>query len=1040
MPASTPALNPRDWRAELAGRRSRGSQAKRPGSHAGLAAARADHQGQFFTPRDTAALIWQLLTPAFDASTQKRHLHLIDTSCGAGALFAFATPDRFTLTGIDIDEASVNALADRAKGEGFDAEFVVGSLADARAHSYDYALLNPPFGLTFSSPNLEPLACTSFGRYGPHTHALSQAYAIEHALEAAAVVVAIVPTTFALTRLAGSANERLRAVLRLPRGSFASEGTAVDTTLLVYGAERVGVDAIEQGEISTGNVAKWGEALRDALTASPGYPRRRVSLINQETMPTIVGDVTGDTRCRITRNGRRLVLKFKCPLAQAKGLNAVLRARAESVPEHRHPVMRRAMLPTIRPQLYTGQGVLDVEVILIQPDPLAVVDGLVRVLESQGLSPELDPGLLPYLRRRIRRLAIESTPPRRWAHTAINADAVVGTARATHLERALDFRSVRVEAGQRLTFSRAEEAGVIRYTATLPNGRNYSCGDRDLHARFIVGESDPSWRLIHPGRAVAFPLEAERVRQRAAREGIPDFLTWGYQSADLIEMSLSRSDICSWVMGLGKSALSAALCLMGGAANAIIVPAHLAPEISAELTRLPIPRESWQVLTDHDQPLRRINVIAITRLRRPVATGAGRKTLARCLRRKFHTVVIDEAQALKNGDTDQTRAVWELSPKRRYAMSGSPINYPRDALQLVRWVGGDGTARNPYGIHAPYLEVNHAKSMAYAARGVDVFADRFITLEWVTAQFENDLTRGGKREIPRLKSPEAYREWLAPMLVRRLTNEPEVTAHIRQPTYSTTVTEVQWDSAHLATYLDVSRDFASWFREAQQKAGVEGKKINLMSVLVRIGAVLKAANAPHRDMGKFRSVSGFTSKQRAALDLCQTWAGEGRKHVVFAEQPDVLNRMAVELERRGLETVIYHGQTAIARRHRDLDRFRKGNAVTLLASMGAAQTGLNLPQASRAVFLSRSWSAITEAQCLARLLRPQQSTHVEAVFLELAGGIDAYQRQLVLYKADAARVGIDDAESTLDDEQFEHMDTILNRFVEDLEALQAAAA
>lgn len=47
-------------------------------------------------------------------------------------------------------------------------------------------------------------------------------------------------------------------------------------------------------------------------------------------------------------------------------------------------------------------------------------------------------------------------------------------------------------------------------------------------------------------------------------------------------------------------------------------------------------------------------------------------------------------------------------------------------------------------------------------RGVDVFRERHVVTEWVTHEFEDGLTRGGKREVPKLANPDLYRSWAAP--------------------------------------------------------------------------------------------------------------------------------------------------------------------------------------------------------------------------------------------------------------------------------------
>lgn len=55
-----------DWRHTLRSVASLGSRTRRPGSLAGLHAARREHLGQFFTPDPLAAWVWRMVRPAMD--------------------------------------------------------------------------------------------------------------------------------------------------------------------------------------------------------------------------------------------------------------------------------------------------------------------------------------------------------------------------------------------------------------------------------------------------------------------------------------------------------------------------------------------------------------------------------------------------------------------------------------------------------------------------------------------------------------------------------------------------------------------------------------------------------------------------------------------------------------------------------------------------------------------------------------------------------------------------------------------------------------
>ncbi|MBD4014155.1 helicase, partial [Xanthomonas citri pv. citri] len=77
--------------------------------------------------------------------------------------------------------------------------------------------------------------------------------------------------------------------------------------------------------------------------------------------------------------------------------------------------------------------------------------------------------------------------------------------------------------------------------------------------------------------------------------------------------------------------------------------------------------------------LKVLNIVSYNTLRKQLP---GRKrTFSHLLRRRFNTVACDEGHALKAEESLRTQAVWQLSPKRRYVFTGTPIpNLVQDLL------------------------------------------------------------------------------------------------------------------------------------------------------------------------------------------------------------------------------------------------------------------------------------------------------------------------------------------------------------------------
>lgn len=1014
------------WYAPLEDISSLGSQSERPGSLAGLHEARKAHLAQFFTPEGLVALIWRIAEPAFArARADGFPLSLLDNSAGSGRMFWPAHPENHQLYGCDVHAPSVGALGDTAEAAGFTCTFETAGMESARPRGMSAALINPPFSIRLETPTLEAYPCTTWGRYGPNTAAMSHAYALHQALDAADIVLAVLPATYAEEVAADPEMGRLRAIFRLPRGAFREEGTEVATAVAVFDSEPSAT--IERFELASLNACVPDLLLSCRSTKQLTPKLKRLGV--EDEGPSITLPVTSNARVHVAHDGRRIKLGFECGLTQAKVLNAILvdGIAAHRPPDHRYPKGVR----------YTGQGRLDIEVYLAQRDPLAAFQGFIDRIAEAGGEPDVDPGLQRYFERRIRQSQRERMPfahtinvPKGWA----GADTeLTGVARKQHLANPGVWGSPIIRAGASVAFQCSDEG---RYTYTL-GGVDYVLNASELHQRFEVteGQAQSGWRTVHNGLLVAFPEQAKAWRARAAALGLEEWLSWGFQLSDTIELTLKGNGIAALNMGLGKARIAVGLILLSGCRRGLIcVEAQLVPEMVRELSGLPIDQSSWQVIrnTSDLSDLRQINVISYERLRGQADRQGSRDTYARRLRRRFGIVVADEGHMMANADSAQTRAVWNLSPKHRYILTGTPAaNYPRDVLPLLAYVGGDGTHAQAYGYRRGYLEENWLQSMSHAERGISKFCDDFVSLEWVTNEFAESLRSGAKREIPKLANVDKYRAVLAPWVKRRVTEEPEVAQYISIPKPTKIVTQTPWDAGHLAHYLATAEEFMAFYRNAHKD---KGKAVNLIALLARIQAVQFAANYPQHEGKNRKPYFPITSKQRFAVDRLVQLAEQGHKTLLLADNPGLLELLARETQKRtGIAPVVFHGERSITERTREMDdRFRFGDCPWMLATLGCAQAGLNLWAADWALFYNRSWSAKTEDQALARLLRPQQTRDVTGEFLHLPGSIDDYQGQMVASKGDAIRAGLDWATPELDDVEFAHIDTLLGRFCEDI--------
>lgn len=987
-----------------------------------LAAARREHLGQFFTPDVVARWMW-----SFVANLPVRSI--LDNSIGSARLLQYADPEKHSLYGVDVHQETVDEVKRIVSEAGFKCEIICAGMEMVRPKGMDCSIINPPFSVHLDSPGLEPESgFTRMGRFGPDTAAVSDEYAVIQALKASRIVLALLPRSSADAIRAGAGcwaspkvQSRLRGVFDLPANTFKEEGANVLTSVVVFGEAATKRAPVHKAVESFDDPAPE-LALLDSESSSSREPKLRYQLLDAAE-PTITLPVTGDRTVRISLDGRKVRLRYFCGLTQAMVANAVLRRRIYSSEHQRLPNGIR----------FDGQGKLDVEAYLMHERPLEVFYKFVESIREAGGDPRLQPGVIETIERKHRRhkrgsMALKHTI---WTRGASSISCVRGAAKKTHNVDPTQWVSPVIQKGEQVEFKRAETG---QYTFEK-KGRQYVISADDLEAKFSLEGVTEGWQVVHEGLAKAYPAEATRLRKKALKLGIDKFLTWDFQLDDLIELTMKPFGSCAaWQMACGKSRLGVALILLSEVKHGlIVVESRLIEEMIGQLQRIGIGAGNVCVIDSPEKlnQLQQINLIAYERLRMVVdETVSKTATYASRLRRRIGLVAADEGERLANFDSDQSRALFQLSARKKYVLTGTPIaNYPRDIHGLLLFTAGDGTASQRYGFRRGYLEPWWVDTMQHAVRGIETIKNDFVVIEWCTHEFSETLREGAKREIPKIANVEKFRAWLAPHVKRRLTAEPDVAKYITLPPTKFEVVEVDWDPKHLAYYLKAADDFAEIYRRARDS----GEKNNLALLLAKLQAVQKALNIPQAGVEGLGCYPGLTSKQRAVVDYLVDLSEKGKKGLLYCENPDTVRLLHKELAAHGIKSVQFHGGISIKRRVKAKDEeFIRGGADHLLATKMSCRAGYNIPEADVVLFYDRSWSAKTEGQAMHRPMRVERKEPVTVVYFHLAGSLDIYMDQMVSFKKDSADAGLDWATPELEDAEFLHLSVVLQNFVDDL--------
>src|SRR5262245_6599176 len=251
---------------------------------------------------------------------------------------------------------------------------------------------------------------------------------------------------------------------------------------------------------------------------------------------------------------------------------------------------------------------------------------------------------------------------------------------------ALRWQPLRPLTGAGAWEQRAWVDGAVR-AARLPEG--------PALVEHLVG-ANPAPHVVDP--ALAALIEGERARRarvgRLSEAAVSDALAtlctplFPYQRDGVRRFFAAGRLLLADDMGLGKTAQAIAivhvLVALGLVRQGIVVvPASLRSPWAAEWRRF---SDIQPVIVEGAAARRRavyargsgIAIISYEQMRRDVRVLAG---LA------LDLVVLDEAQRIKNAESQTARAVQQLAPPWRLALSGTPLeNRLEDVVSIMEWV------------------------------------------------------------------------------------------------------------------------------------------------------------------------------------------------------------------------------------------------------------------------------------------------------------------------------------------------------------------
>jgi non-specific serine/threonine protein kinase len=304
-------------------------------------------------------------------------------------------------------------------------------------------------------------------------------------------------------------------------------------------------------------------------------------------------------------------------------------------------------------------------------------------------------------------------------------------------------------------------------------------------------------------------------------------------------------------------------------------------------------------------------------------------------------IILDEAQAIKNSATKQTKAIKELKSRFRIAMTGTPIeNRLSDLWSIFDFLN---------------------KGLLGSAKE---FTDFTKSLNKDTANYAK------------------LRDVVSPFILRRLKTDKAVITDL--PDKVEMMAYATLTKKQVMLYNNLIKELQTALADA---AGIARKGLVIASIL----KFKQICNHPDQYLGQGSFDTKYSGKFEKLQEICQTIYEKRERVLVFTQFKEMTKPLADFLEgifeRKGL---VLHGGVATKKRGTLVEQFNGEVYIPFMVlSLKAGGVGLNLTSANHVIHFDRWWNPAIENQATDRAFRIGQKKNVMVHKFVTTGTIEA---------------------------------------------------
>ena len=317
-------------------------------------------------------------------------------------------------------------------------------------------------------------------------------------------------------------------------------------------------------------------------------------------------------------------------------------------------------------------------------------------------------------------------------------------------------------------------------------------------------------------------------------------------------------------------------------------------------------------------------------------------------------LVLDEAQAIKNPGTKQTRAIKKLQAKQRIAMTGTPIE--NDLSNL--WSLFDFLDKGLLGTSKEFQD------------------------------FSGHLSQNAE-------GYEKLKNMISPFILRRLKSDKKIIADLPDKVEKTEY--ISLSQKQIVLYRKLVKELEDTLSE------VDGMKRRGI-VLAAITKLKQICNHPDQYMGQERYLPKDSGKFEVLRTLCETIYEKRERVLIFTQYKEIIPYLESYLEEIfGCEGLVIHGGVHVKTRQKLVEQFNGEDYVPfMILSLKAGGTGLNLTAANHVIHFDRWWNPAVENQATDRAYRIGQNKSVIVHKFVAKGTIEERIDAMIQNKVDLA--------------------------------------